>query len=308
MRIQLPFALLAIVLACSLASAPAHARARVFVASYGNDSNPCTFGSPCKTFQQAVDVVDAGGEVTAIDSAGFGPINITKSVSITSPTGVEAGIVPAAGGNAITIAAGAENEINLRGLIIEGSFTGATGIVFSSGGTLTIQDTVVRDFIDSGIGLTPNSSAHIAVSNTINNGGDGIFLQPSGGQPVFATFNRVEAYHNGLKGIGIFANNLGAANLIATITDRVAVYNTDGFYFMGSRSFLAAQYVRVNRSTTMANSNAGIHAEDGGTMYVSQTDLVESNITWIQDGSSCINTFGDNYVFDAAPCNVFPTK
>jgi len=41
----------------------------VFVASYGNDANPCTFGSPCKTFQQAVNVVDAGGEVTAIDSA-----------------------------------------------------------------------------------------------------------------------------------------------------------------------------------------------------------------------------------------------
>jgi hypothetical protein len=43
------------------------ASARVFVASYGNDSNPCTFLSPCKTFQQAVNVVNAGGEVTAID-------------------------------------------------------------------------------------------------------------------------------------------------------------------------------------------------------------------------------------------------
>ena len=83
--------------ACSLATAPANARARVFVASYGNDSNPCTFGSPCKTFQSAVNVVDPGGEVTAIDSAGFGPITITHAVTITSPDGVEAGIVPTAG-------------------------------------------------------------------------------------------------------------------------------------------------------------------------------------------------------------------
>jgi len=37
--------------------------------------------------------MDAGGEVTAIDSAGFGPINITKAVTITSPDGVEAGVV-----------------------------------------------------------------------------------------------------------------------------------------------------------------------------------------------------------------------
>src|SRR6516165_8472852 len=94
--------LLLVMLVCALYAAPAHARARMFVASYGNDANPCTFGSPCKTFQHAHDVVDVGGEVTAIDSAGFGPINITKSVTITSPDGVEAGIVPAAGGDGST--------------------------------------------------------------------------------------------------------------------------------------------------------------------------------------------------------------
>src|SRR5580658_4239465 len=89
--------LLVSVLVCLLPAAPAHAqRDRVFVASYGSDSNPCTFGSPCKTFQNAVNVVAVGGEVTAIDSAGFGPINITKSVTITSPAGVEAGIAAAA--------------------------------------------------------------------------------------------------------------------------------------------------------------------------------------------------------------------
>jgi len=301
MRTAIPLTVLATAFACSLATAPAHARARVFVASYGNDANPCTFGSPCKTFQQAVNAVDAGGEVTAIDSAGFGPINITKSVSITSPAGIEAGIVPTAGGNAITIAAGAENEINLRGLIIEGSFTGATGIVFSSGGTLTIQDTVVRDFIDSGIGLTPNSSAHIAVSNTsvINNGGDGIFLQPSGGQPVYATFNRVEAYHNSLKGIGIFANALGNAHLMVAITDSVAAYNTDGFYFLGAGN--SFQFVSVNRSTTTANVTAGIHADNFATIFVSQTNLFEDNTTWLQENFSCIASYGNNYTLTATP-------
>jgi len=52
-------------------AASAHTCVRVFVASYGNDANQCTFGS-------AVDVADAGGEVTAIDSADFDPI--TKAV------------------------------------------------------------------------------------------------------------------------------------------------------------------------------------------------------------------------------------
>src|SRR5215469_3262444 len=103
MRIVVPMTVLATALACSFATAPAYARARVFVASYGDDANPCTFGSPCKTFQHAHDVVDAGGEVTAIDSAGFGPINITKAVTITSPSGVEAGIVPVPNTDAIDV-------------------------------------------------------------------------------------------------------------------------------------------------------------------------------------------------------------
>src|SRR5215472_7856524 len=116
MRTQLPFALLAATLASSLFSVSAHARARVFVASYGNDSNPCTFGSPCRTFQQAVNVVADGGEVTAIDSAGFGPITINRSVTITSPPGVEAGIVATSGNPAILISTtGGPTSVQLRG-------------------------------------------------------------------------------------------------------------------------------------------------------------------------------------------------
>src|SRR5215472_11058204 len=121
MRTAIPLIVLATALACSLASAPAHARARVFVASYGNDANPCSFGSPCRNFQQAVNVVDPGGEVTAIDSAGFGPINITKAVTITSPAGVEAGIVPNPGDDAIHINAGPNDTVVLSGLTLNGA-------------------------------------------------------------------------------------------------------------------------------------------------------------------------------------------
>jgi len=158
MRTAIPPTVLAAALAGSLASAPAHARAGVFVASYGNDANPCTFGSPCNTFQQAVNVVDAGGEVTAIDSAGFGPISITKAVAITSPNGV-AGIVPVSGGIGITINAGPNDAVHVQGLNIDGG--GGTNIAFLSGNSLVIDNCVVRDFQSSGIGLAPTTSATI---------------------------------------------------------------------------------------------------------------------------------------------------
>ena len=140
MRTQLPFALLAAALTCSLFAAPAQAqRARVFVASYGNDSNPCTFGSPCKTFQNAFNNVAVGGEITAIDSAGFGSLNITHAITITSPAGIEAGIVPIAGADAIDINAGSNDELNLRGLTIEGAGIGAAGIKFNIGQSLVAK-------------------------------------------------------------------------------------------------------------------------------------------------------------------------
>src|SRR5580658_7030563 len=148
---------------------PAQAqRDRVFVASYGSDANPCTFGSPCKTFQNAVSVVAQGGEVTAIDSAGFGTITISHAVTITSPNGIEAGIAaPANGGIAISISAGTSDVINLNGLTLDGNGTSnTTGIQFTSGGALNIQNSVIRNFQNNGIGFFPAASSQLAVLNT----------------------------------------------------------------------------------------------------------------------------------------------
>src|SRR6516162_7340211 len=182
MRTTLPLATIATIVAFAHFADPAHAaRARVFVASYGNDSNPCTFGSPCKTFQQAVNVVAVGGEVAAIDSAGFGTITISHSVTITSPPGVEAGIAaPASGAAAITINAGPGDIINASGLTLNGAnVPNSTGIAFNSGGRLNIQDTVIRNFTGDGILFNPNSTtlSQIYVANTLiadNGGGIGI--------------------------------------------------------------------------------------------------------------------------------------
>ena len=75
----------ALAFTATLASAPAQAqRDRVFVASYGTDTGNtlCSFEQPCRTFQNAVNNTAVGGEVTAIDSAGFQPVTIsTRSLS-----------------------------------------------------------------------------------------------------------------------------------------------------------------------------------------------------------------------------------
>jgi hypothetical protein len=161
------FALFASMLACALFAAPAFAqRDRVFVASYGSDSNPCTFGSPCKTFQQAVNVVAAGGEVTAIDSAGFGVVGINKSVTITSPPGVEAGIAAGANGTAITIDAGNDDVVTLRGLTLNGSGIAATGILYDNAYQVQVVDCTISNFIAAGINVGTINLANLTVFNS----------------------------------------------------------------------------------------------------------------------------------------------
>ena len=83
-------ALLSTIVIIIAASLPAQAqRARVFVSVTGNDANPCTAGSPCKTFQAAHDAVLAGGEISVLDTGGYGTLIINEAVSIVA-VGVQA--------------------------------------------------------------------------------------------------------------------------------------------------------------------------------------------------------------------------
>ena len=58
-------------------------------------------------------------------------------------------LVPS-GGTGITINAGPTDVINLRGLIIEGAGVGQNGIIFNTGGVLTIENCVVRNLTGNG--------------------------------------------------------------------------------------------------------------------------------------------------------------
>jgi len=228
-------ALLVAVFICALPAAPAQAeRDRVFVASYGSDTNPCTFGSPCKTFQNAINVVTVGGEVTAIDSAGFGPIVISHAITITGPTGFEAGSVDTvSGASAITINAGPNDNIVISGLTLDGDGTAnTTGIAFNSGGSLHVYNCTIRNFAFYGINFVPNASSQLFVSNTLisnfsNADGTGINIAPSSGS-VAAVINHVDILN--VQGTALNAGaNAGVTIRDSTFSDNaVGVNMTSG--------------------------------------------------------------------------------
>jgi hypothetical protein len=179
---------------------------RTFVASNGNDANPCSLPQPCRGFARAITQTSAGGEVIVQDSAGYGPVTISQSVSIIAPAGVYAG-VSVLSGDGITIGASASDVVTLKGLTVN-SQGGSNGIVVTSvaqlrlegltvsgfaGGAailvsgptptlLTLKDSVFRSS-DYGLSLPNASAGQIVIDNVHleNHGIVAVYVQSSAG-------------------------------------------------------------------------------------------------------------------------------
>jgi hypothetical protein len=112
--------------------APSYAQAtRTWVSGVGDDVDPCSRTAPRKTLAGAISKTAAMGEINCLDSGGFGAVTITKSISIICE-GVEAGVL--VGGNKdITVSAGANDIVILRGLEMQGAGGGSVGIKLNVG-------------------------------------------------------------------------------------------------------------------------------------------------------------------------------
>jgi Right handed beta helix region len=195
----------------ALASVPAHAQTRVFVASFGLDTNPCNVAQPCRTFQHAHDIAPANSEIEVVDPAGYGPLTITKGISIQGHG--FAGIF-ATSGNAITVGVATSDPVTLNGLVIDGGGIGPFGILINSGPAVQILNCVVRNFSQTAIADQTNTSgATLLIEDTVasdNFGpGSGIRIQPD--SSIKATLNRITT-NNNVRGIQIFN---GATTTIA---------------------------------------------------------------------------------------------
>ena len=152
---------------------------RAFVASYGLNSNTsfnCDVTHPCRQFLAAVTVVNPDGEVVALDTAAYGAVTITQSISITAAPGAYAGITAFPGANGVTIASNV--DVVLRGLTINGQ-GGNNGILMSGNSSLSIENCVISNFSGGGQkGVFVNSAASVRIVDTLVRDNDtGIQLQ-----------------------------------------------------------------------------------------------------------------------------------
>ena len=148
---------------------------RSFVATFGRDSNDCSQGKECRSFARAVAQTNAGGEVIAVDSGGFGTFSIDKSIIVIAPAGVNAAITATTGNAIIVNATGA--KVVLRGLDVS-ALGGANGIRATNFGTLIIEKCVVNGFSEDGIQVFTSGTGETYVRDCVlrNNGADGILF------------------------------------------------------------------------------------------------------------------------------------
>jgi len=263
------------------------------------DSNPCTFAQPCRSFQRAHDVLATDGEIDVLDPAGYGAVTITKSISI---QGHGFAGLAVTFGTGMTINAGANDKINLRGLLIDGVGTGNVGIQFNAGGSLNIQDCLVRNFTQFGIRVSGSAQLHISdtlvaditANPPTSTAGQGIKIDPSAGN-VTAVLSRVRV--DGAHFVGLAAGdaNQNSAVVNISVEDSEISNSSAGFGILASAPVPSSAQVMVRNSSFNYNF-IGIQAQQSANAIVRVTrSSITGNATGVVGSAPAIvYSYGDN--------------
>jgi hypothetical protein len=284
--------------------------AHTWVSGSGSDSNPCTFASPCATFQQALDNTTAGGIISAKDAGDFGPVSISKSVTI---DGSNLGSITYSGSSdsVISIMSSSAN-VTVQNLTINGLGSANNGIDVTSGGTVIVDNcrimninegiyfagagnlTVENSRIDSlsgsyavGIHIDSSAAENVVVRNTVidvstvsaDNANIGFTVRPATG-PVNASLQNVT-----IMGAGAYAVEVQVG--VTQITGSVLTQSAYGVYAYGATISVASSMITANTT--------GVYSDTGAKIRLDNNDIYD-NTTAIGNGGGTVKTSGTNKV------------
>ncbi len=271
---------------------------RTWVSGVGDDANPCSRTAPCKTFAGAISKTAAGGEIDALDPAGFGALTITKAITIDGGGGQVASVL-VAGTNGIVVQAGPSDVVILRNLRINGIGTGINGVRFLSGRDLNIENCYIFGFTTNGIDIALNqataASVHILNSVTKNNGGVGVRATNAVTPPVFVMIDNSAML---LDNIGVEA---------ATHT-RVAVNQSlmESAASDGAKADAADAQITIDHSNIVSNGN-GLTASATGAVAVADSKIAYNSGTAMNQAGGTITSFGTNRLHTNTVTGTFVT-
>jgi len=265
-------------------AALAHAQAtRTWVSGVGDDANPCSRTAPCKTFAGAISKTAAGGEINTLDPGGFGGVTITKSITIASEGGGEAGVL-VSGTNAIVVNAGASDVVTIRGLVINGVGTGINGIQFLAGAGLRVEKTVITGFSQNGINVALAASGDVTVrdSDVRDCAGDGISLATTAGT-LRADIARVRIQRTAAA---VHASTQSSVNVVASDLSQNGA---------GIRADASSALVQAN-GNQISHNETGVSAATAARVHLSDNHITGNARGLETLTGGVIKSFGDNVV------------
>jgi hypothetical protein len=262
---------------------------RTWVSGVGDDANPCSRTAPCKTFAGAISKTAAGGEIDALDPAGYGALTITKAITIDGGGGQVASVL-VSGTNGIVVAAGPNDVVILRNLRFNGIGTGLNGIRFLSGKDLNVEDCYIFGFIQNGIDIALNqaTAASVHVLNSV--------LKNNGGVGIRATNAVAPAVQVGISDTAVILDGTGieGANH-SRIAIRQSVIENASANGVLSDSVSADSQVTIDKSDISFNNN-GLTSQAGGAIAVADSKIAFNSGTALNQAGGVVSSFGTNRV------------
>jgi hypothetical protein len=269
-------AVVALSLSCFGGTAFAQAT-RTWVSGVGDDANPCSRIAPCKTFAGALSKTAASGVISVLDPGGFGPVTITKGVTIDGG-GVDGSIVGAQV-NGIIVNAAATDQVTLRNLTIYGMGTGLNGIrVLGSTGSVTIDNCVITGF---NLGIDHQSTGKLQVYDSTISGNKtfGVHLRTGRG-----VIDNVRFDSNAYDAVRV--SNAGRVVVRGSVASG---HGIAAFSAIGTGSVLALE------DCSLSSNVWGVNSVTGGAITLSNTTIADSTTQALfADGASTLVSFGNN--------------
>ncbi len=271
-KFMMPLSISVTLLSIFLWSATAVAQAtRTWVSGVGDDANPCSRTAPCKTFAGAISKTAAGGEIDALDPAGYGGVTITKGITIDGGGGQVASVL-VSGTNGINVQAGPTSVVTLRNLRINGiqgtASGGLNGIRYISGAALHVENCYIFGFTGDGINVATSSAAALFVTDTfLTNNGNGIQIAPTAPN-IRSALLRVRAQDN--SGFGFYVHPAGGVGAGTVIEDSAAVMNGTGIGVTGATLYLG--------NSVVIRNNFGVSIT-GGSVLSYKTNMIDGNLS-----------------------------
>ena len=289
---KFPAMLLATVL---FTSSGAFAQAtRTWVSGVGDDVNPCSRTAPCKTWAGAISKTAAGGEINALDPAGYGAVTITKSITLDG-TGTNASILAAGVTGGIVVNAGANDTVIIRSIEINGvngtPSPGQNGIRFLAGGQLHVENVRIYGHSQHGIDFNPSGASQLFVKDSSfrDNTGGAIWLRPQASGSATAAISNAAMDGNGR---GVRADD---ATTVVVRDSHAAGNVANGFVGVG---VLRPVNMTLEHVVSAGNGAVGVYAGANTTVKLSNTLTTRNNAGWTTVDGGQIISFGNNSIFD----------